>query len=220
MTRTRRKLIEVALPLDAINKAAAREKSIRHGHRLPCICGGRAGHWPRRGRSSSRRWSTTRRRTVDVLLSDPTKKTGGAPDVLLNGMSKSSSRAPPGLTRGCFLRCRARVPARHFRPGDFASRVSGVGGGRLGAWACRSLDSSSPDAGSSSRRGCRPCPPLRSGRRACVEPTTVSRSPSSPFSMSCWWSRPRGLAGSLFAYVSARSSAAGTCRSARYRAAR
>ena len=31
-TRTRRKLIEVALPLDAINSASAREKSIRHGH--------------------------------------------------------------------------------------------------------------------------------------------------------------------------------------------
>ena len=29
---SRKKLIEVALPLDAINKAAAREKSIRHGH--------------------------------------------------------------------------------------------------------------------------------------------------------------------------------------------
>src|SRR6516162_9011348 len=29
---TRTKLIEVALPLDAINKASAREKSIRHGH--------------------------------------------------------------------------------------------------------------------------------------------------------------------------------------------
>ena len=27
-----KKLIEVALPLDAINKASAREKSIRHGH--------------------------------------------------------------------------------------------------------------------------------------------------------------------------------------------
>jgi putative DNA methylase len=27
-----RKLIEVALPLDAINVAAAREKSVRHGH--------------------------------------------------------------------------------------------------------------------------------------------------------------------------------------------
>ena len=32
MTTYRKKLIEVALPLDAINKAAAREKSIRHGH--------------------------------------------------------------------------------------------------------------------------------------------------------------------------------------------
>jgi hypothetical protein len=30
--KIRRKLIEVALPLDAINKACAREKSIRHGH--------------------------------------------------------------------------------------------------------------------------------------------------------------------------------------------
>lgn len=32
--KTPKKLIEVALPLDVINKAAAREKSIRHGH--PC----------------------------------------------------------------------------------------------------------------------------------------------------------------------------------------
>ena len=31
-TRQRKKLIEVALPLDAINKASKREKSIRHGH--------------------------------------------------------------------------------------------------------------------------------------------------------------------------------------------
>lgn len=28
----KKKLIEVALPLDAINKASAREQSIRHGH--------------------------------------------------------------------------------------------------------------------------------------------------------------------------------------------
>ena len=28
----RKKLIEVAIPLEAINKASAREKSIRHGH--------------------------------------------------------------------------------------------------------------------------------------------------------------------------------------------
>lgn len=32
MSKLRKKLIEVALPLDAINKASAREKSIRHGH--------------------------------------------------------------------------------------------------------------------------------------------------------------------------------------------
>jgi putative DNA methylase len=32
MNSTKKKLIEVALPLEAINKASAREKSIRHGH--------------------------------------------------------------------------------------------------------------------------------------------------------------------------------------------
>ena len=32
MIKTRKKLIEVALPLEAINAASAREKSIRHGH--------------------------------------------------------------------------------------------------------------------------------------------------------------------------------------------
>ena len=32
MTTYKKKLIEVALPLDAINREAAREKSIRHGH--------------------------------------------------------------------------------------------------------------------------------------------------------------------------------------------
>src|SRR5882724_4575021 len=30
--KTKKKLIELALPLEAINKASAREKSIRHGH--------------------------------------------------------------------------------------------------------------------------------------------------------------------------------------------
>src|SRR5215470_7824127 len=32
MSNMKKKLIEVALPLEAINKASAREKSIRHGH--------------------------------------------------------------------------------------------------------------------------------------------------------------------------------------------
>jgi len=38
----RKKLIEVALPLEAINKASAREKSIRHGHHST-LCPW--GHW-------------------------------------------------------------------------------------------------------------------------------------------------------------------------------
>jgi adenine-specific DNA methylase len=47
----KKKLIEVALPLEAINIASAREKSIRHGHpSTRCICGGRGGRWRRRGR--------------------------------------------------------------------------------------------------------------------------------------------------------------------------
>ncbi len=32
IAKSRKKLIEVALPLEAINKACSREKSIRHGH--------------------------------------------------------------------------------------------------------------------------------------------------------------------------------------------
>ena len=48
-----KKLIEVAFPLDAINVAAAREKSIRHGHpstlhlwwaRRPLLCRGSPIH--------------------------------------------------------------------------------------------------------------------------------------------------------------------------------
>ena len=45
MTHTTKKLIEVALPLDAINIASAREKSIRHGHPSTLHL-----WWARRGR--------------------------------------------------------------------------------------------------------------------------------------------------------------------------
>ena len=40
--KRRKKLIEVAIPLEAINAASAREKSIRHGHPSTFICGGHA----------------------------------------------------------------------------------------------------------------------------------------------------------------------------------
>ena len=46
----RKKLIEVALPLEAINKASAREKSSVTATRARCTCGGHAGRWRRRGR--------------------------------------------------------------------------------------------------------------------------------------------------------------------------
>jgi len=44
-----KKLIEVALPLDAINIASAREKSIARDTRPRCISGGRVGRSLRRG---------------------------------------------------------------------------------------------------------------------------------------------------------------------------
>jgi len=46
MTHTKKKLIEVALPLDAINIASAREKSIHHGHPSTLISGERGVSYP------------------------------------------------------------------------------------------------------------------------------------------------------------------------------
>lgn len=57
--KTPKKLIEVALPLDKINVAAAREKSIRHGHPSTLHL-----WWARRPLAAARavifaQWSTT-----------------------------------------------------------------------------------------------------------------------------------------------------------------
>ena len=70
----RRKLIEVALPLDAINAAAAREKSIRHGHPSTLHL-----WWARRPLAAARavifaQMVDDPSEYVDVLLSDPAKK--------------------------------------------------------------------------------------------------------------------------------------------------
>ena len=69
--RTRKKLIEVALPLDAINKASAREKSIRHGHPSTLHL-----WWARRPLAAARavifaQMVDDPSEYVDVLLSDP-----------------------------------------------------------------------------------------------------------------------------------------------------
>ena len=69
--RARKKLIEVALPLDAINKASAREKSIRHGHPSTLHL-----WWARRPLAAARavifaQMVDDPSEYVDVLLSDP-----------------------------------------------------------------------------------------------------------------------------------------------------
>ena len=71
---TRKKLIEVALPLEAINKASAREKSIRHGHPSTLHL-----WWARRPLAAARavifaQMVDDPSEYVDVLLSDPKKK--------------------------------------------------------------------------------------------------------------------------------------------------
>ena len=73
-TPTRKKLIEVALPLDAINKASAREKSIRHGHPSTLHL-----WWARRPLAAARavifaQMVDDPSEYVDVLLSDPKSK--------------------------------------------------------------------------------------------------------------------------------------------------
>ncbi len=72
--RVRKKLIEVALPLDAINAASAREKSIRHGHPSTLHL-----WWARRPLAAARAVILAQMvddpsEYVDVLLSDPVKK--------------------------------------------------------------------------------------------------------------------------------------------------
>ena len=58
-TKTRKKLIEVALPLDKINAASSREKSIRHGHPSTLhLWWSRQARWQRRGRCCSLNWWT------------------------------------------------------------------------------------------------------------------------------------------------------------------
>ena len=72
--RTRKKLIEVALPLDAINTAAAREKSIRHGHPSTLHL-----WWARRPLAAARavifaQMVDDPSEHVDTLLSDPDRQ--------------------------------------------------------------------------------------------------------------------------------------------------
>ena len=83
-----KKLIEVALPLEAINKASAREKSIRHGHPSTLHL-----WWARRPLAAARataRWVSTVRSSFSPQ-----------PDLTVKGVSYNFSEAPtPGDQQG------------------------------------------------------------------------------------------------------------------------
>ena len=98
-TRVRKKLIEVALPLDAINKAAAREKSIRHGHPSTLHL-----WWARRPLAAARavifaQMVDDPSEYVGVLLSDPKRKRA-ARRVLARRQAARLPPASPSIPAG------------------------------------------------------------------------------------------------------------------------
>ena len=91
MTASRKKLIEVALPLDAINEASAREKSIRHGHPSTLHL-----WWARRPLAAARavifaQMVDDPSEYVDVLLSDAKRK-GAAKRLLKKRLAEHEAR--------------------------------------------------------------------------------------------------------------------------------
>ena len=95
-----RKLIEVALPLDAINAAAAREKSIRHGHPSTLHL-----WWARRPLAAARavifaQMVDDPSEYVDVLLSDPAKKRAAQRALQRRRVDKGQSVVGSSSTKG------------------------------------------------------------------------------------------------------------------------
>ena len=94
----RRKLIEVALPLDAINAASAREKSIRHGHPSTLHL-----WWARRPLAAARavifaQMVDDPSEYVDVLLSDAGKKRAAQRALKKRLAARASAAAAPQAT--------------------------------------------------------------------------------------------------------------------------
>ena len=94
----RKKLIEVALPLDAINAASAREKSIRHGHPSTLHL-----WWARRPLAAARavifaQMVDDPSEYVDVLLSDPVKKRAAQRELKKRLAARASAAADARAT--------------------------------------------------------------------------------------------------------------------------
>ena len=94
----RKKLIEVALPLDAISAAASREKSIRHGHPSTLHL-----WWARRPLAAARavifaQMVDDPSEYVDVLLSDAGKKRAAQRALKKRRAARASGAAAPPVT--------------------------------------------------------------------------------------------------------------------------
>ena len=94
----RKKLIEVALPLDAINAASAREKSIRHGHPSTLHL-----WWARRPLAAARavifaQMVDDPSEYVDVLLSDAVKKRAAQRELKKRLAARAAAAAAPPAT--------------------------------------------------------------------------------------------------------------------------
>ena len=94
----RKKLIEVALPLDAINAASAREKSIRHGHPSTLHL-----WWARRPLAAARavifaQMVDDPSEYVDVLLSDAVKKRAAQRELKKRLAARASVAVAPPTT--------------------------------------------------------------------------------------------------------------------------
>ena len=97
-TGVRKKLIEVALPLEAINKAAAREKSIRHGHPSTLHL-----WWARRPLAAARavifaQMVDDPSEYVDELLSDPATKRAAQRELKKRLTARASAAAAAPAT--------------------------------------------------------------------------------------------------------------------------
>ena len=103
-TGLRKKLIEVALPLEAINKAAAREKSIRHGHPSTLHL-----WWARRPLAAARavifaQMVDDPSEYVDELLSDVVQKRAAQRELKKRLTARASAAAAPPATRNGNIR--------------------------------------------------------------------------------------------------------------------
>ena len=125
----RKKLIEVALPLDAINAAASREKSIRHGHPSTLHL-----WWARRPLAAARavifaQMVDDPSEYVDVLLSDAVKKRAAQRELKKRLAARASAAAAPpaagNVNIGAGEKPAATVEAEQRAPtlGDVAAEL-------------------------------------------------------------------------------------------------